>query len=144
MDTLDPHEVTLQTLSQLNQASECEKVETSLTKDGEYGFEVVYQLDALALNIDITIEDIARPGYLLAFYSGTRKGLKARAQVLLLLRNDGFHPFFNSNFEPLTDRASKAVFSSGHFWLAKDSSCSPEIQHRGRQGNRLGSELARP
>ena len=65
--------------------------------------EPVFKLAVLALKVDITIEDIARPGYQLGFSSGTENGSKAPEQMLLLLRNHGLHPVFDKNFFPVTD-----------------------------------------
>ena len=141
MENLDPADVRLQSLSPLHSLSERESVESSLTEDGAYGCEVIYQLAALALNVDITVEDIASPGYQLAFLSGTISGHPARAQVLLLLRNHGELPVFNSKFKPLTNSTSKGIFSSGHFWLVLDS---PLSSNDDPLGNGPWSELARP
>ncbi len=108
-------------MSELDTEDGHKVVESRLTTDGASACKTCIQLAALSLNVDISIEDISRPGYMLGFYSGTpklSKCTKAQNQILLLLRNHATHAVCNARFELMKDNDSKEVRSSGHFWLA--------------------------
>ena len=145
LSNLSPNDIRLQALLSLDSEAALEEAAVRLTSEGAFATEPVFQLAALALKVDITIEDIARPGYQLGFYSGTENGSKAPEQILLLLRNHGLHPVFDKNFFPVTDGTSKIVKSSGHFWLVvNQTQSSPLPAHTESQGNEQRSELDRP
>ena len=139
------HEISLEALSRLDKEDGCKEVESRLTTDGASACEVCFQLAALSLNVDISIEDISRPDYMLAFYSGTPTGQKAQNQILLLLRNHATHAVYNDRFELMKDNDSKEIRSSGHFCLAVErlqtiDPGEPSVS----QGNESWSALARP
>jgi hypothetical protein len=138
--TLDPADTRLSALSGLDLQPTRADVEWRLTSEGAFATEPVFQLAALALKVDITVEDISRPGYQLGFYSGTPSGERAPEHVLLLLRNHGVHPVYNASFEPMTDGNNNVIRSSGHVWLVVDR---PQRQ-TAVQGNEVWSELVRP
>ncbi len=66
-----------------------------LISEGDFAKETSFQLAALSLKVDTTVEDIARPGYQIGFYYGTENGDKAPVQKLFLLPNHGLHPVFD-------------------------------------------------
>ena len=140
LSTLNPADFRLQALIGLDTQSTREDIERRLATDGAFATETIFQLAALALRVDITAEDISRPGYQLGFYSGTPSGERAPEHVLLLLRNHNVHPVYGNNFEPLTDSNSNVIRSPGHVWLAVDRFS----RQTSLQGNEVGSELVRP
>jgi len=102
-------------------------------------------LKTFDVNVDISIEDISRPGYMLGFYSGTPNRQKAQNQILLLLRNHATHAVYNSRFELMKDNYSKEVRSSGHFWLAVEQPQTSDSREASvSQGNEWRSALPRP
>ena len=145
LGNLSPADIRFQALLSLDSESALEEADVRLTSEGAFATEPIFQLAALALKIDITIEDIARPGYQLGFYSGISTGDKAPEHILLLLRNHGIHPVFDKNFFPATDGTAKTVRSSGHFWLVVNQTQSAlPSTHTDSQGNEQRSELDRP
>jgi hypothetical protein len=141
----DSHGIVFEALSGLDTEDGCKEVESRLTTDGASACETCFQLAALSLNVDISIEDISRPGYMLGFYSGTPNQQKAQNQILLLLRNHATHAVYNSRFELMKDNYSKEVRSSGHFWLAVEQPQTSDSREASvSQGNEWRSALARP
>ena len=140
----DSHGISLEALSELDTEDGRKEVESRLSTDGAKACETCFQLAALSLNVDTSIEDISRPGYKLGFYSVTPNGKKAQNQILLLLRNHATHAVYNARFELMKDNDSKEVRCS---WLAVEK---PQTSYsRGRSGSQgLGNEwrsaLARP
>jgi hypothetical protein len=103
------------------------EVQSRLPTDGASACKTYFQLAALSFNVDIAIEDISRPGYMLGFYAGTPTGQKTRDQILLRIRNHATHAVYNARFELMKDNDPKMVRSSGHFWLAVEKPQSPDL-----------------
>ena len=103
------------------------------------------QIAALALKIDITIENISSPGNKLAFLKGTFLPTPSIVHHHILLREDGVHHIYDEDFNPVRDEEGTFAMSSGHFWLVLDQ--PPGMQLRRRRtlsGNANRSELDRP
>ena len=119
-----------------------QEIRRKLSTDGEYADEVLMQIAALALKIDITIENISSPGNKLAFLKGTFLPTPSIVHHHILLREDGVHHIYDEDFNPVRDEEGTFAMSSGHFWLVLDQ--PPGMQLRTLSGNADRSELDRP
>jgi hypothetical protein len=88
---LSPTDIRLRALLSLDSEAALEEAEVRLTSERAFATKPIFQLAALIPKVDITIKDIARPGYKLGLYSGTESGDKIPEQILLLQRNDGLY-----------------------------------------------------
>jgi hypothetical protein len=116
--------IVLTALFQLTRVDGQAEVESRLTSDGASACETCFQLDALFFNVDITIENVARPGDILGFNSNTPAGDKARNQIRLRLLVTQPPWVYKARFKRIKDNASlaKVICSSRHFWLAVKNS----------------------
>ena len=119
-------------LSDFDQAS-LTAVRTHLATNGNYSTQTNIQIAALALRINIKVEDIANPGMFLGDFQVLPSDVQpSRGTVHLLLRKHNQHPLDDSNFV-------RIGMSDGHFWKVDPAPTSST-----RQGNGKGSVVMRP
>ena len=109
-----------------------------LQTNGSYAEEMHMQVAALALKVDIIVEDIADPGPILQKYHGSPlKEAASLKQIHLIARQDRKHPVYGDNFKPIRESNGTIITSDGHFWKVIDTSTSAA-------GNVQGSGVSRP
>jgi len=117
-----------------------DEIRKCLQTDGKWADETLVQLTAIALDVEIKIEDLSRPGEILVTFESLGGHNKASQMLHLLFRVDKKHPVYTENFQ-LMQEGGKLITSDGHFWLVQNS---PTSSKAAKRGNMQGSVLARP
>ena len=117
-----------------------DEIRKCLQTDGKWADETLVQLTAIALDVEIKIEDLSRPGEILVTFESLGGHNKASQMLHLLFRVDKKHPVYTENFQ-LMQEGGKLITSDGHFWLVQNS---PTSSRAAKRGNMQGSVLARP
>jgi hypothetical protein len=106
-------------------------------KDGSYADDHDIPMAAIALGLDLFVDQADKPGSILQYYGSLQKELANLPQVDLLIRHDKQHPAYSADFQPILLGTGEPYKSDGHFWPVSTEP-SPQL------GNGKGSEAGRP
>ena len=108
-----------------------------LRTEGSYAADHDIPMAAIALGLDLFVDQADKPGSILQYYGSLQKELANLPQVDLLIRHDKQHPAYSADFQPLLRQNGEPYKSDGHFWPVSTEP-SPQL------GNGKGSEAGRP
>jgi hypothetical protein len=108
-----------------------------LRKDGSYADDHDIPMAAIALGLDLFVDQADKPGSILPYYGSLQQEHANLPQVDLLIRHDKQHPAYSADFQPILRANGEPYKSDGHFWPVS-AEPSPQL------GNGKGSEAGRP
>jgi hypothetical protein len=108
-----------------------------LLKDGSYAEDHDVPIAAIALKLDLFVDQADKPGSILPYYGSPQQEQANLPHVNLLIRHDKQHPAYTADFQPILLQNGEPYKSDGHFWPVSDEPSPP-------LGNGKGSEAGRP